>query len=154
MEVWEIDAREQARDLVARYNACGDADLLDEMVALFARDAVMDVGAWGCHEGIEAIRSFFEGVRRNPSQTEAGERRLIRHFTATHRIDVDSADGVRGQCYYQVLTNEGLDHWGRYVDVYGLEDARFRFKRRTVFVDGMTAGGWAEARMAQTGDAS
>ncbi len=150
MEVWELIARESARDLVARYNACGDADELEEMISLFADDAVMDVGPWGRHEGAAAIRAFFEGVRR-PSGTDgsAGERRFIRHFTATHRIDVESPVAARGQCYFVVLTSDGVDHWGRYVDRYTQRGGIWYFSQREVFVDGVTPGGWADARRAR-----
>jgi hypothetical protein len=152
MEIWEIVARENARDLVARYNACGDADELDEMTALFDEDAVMDVGAWGRHEGIDAIRAFLDGVRRPAGGGDAaGERRFIRHFTATHRIDVASPDDASGQCYFVVLTTDGVDHWGRYVDRYRQRHGVWRFALREVIVEGVTPGGWADARRARVG---
>jgi hypothetical protein len=156
MEIWELIARESARDLVARYNACGDADELEEMISLFADDAVMDVGPWGVHEGIDAIRAFFEGVRR-PAKTDGGggdraERRFIRHFTATHRIDVDGPESARGRCYFVVFTAEGVDHWGRYVDRYTNRHGVWRFARREVVVEGVTPGGWADARRARTSE--
>jgi ketosteroid isomerase-like protein len=150
MELWELVARESARDLVARYNACGDADEIEAMVALFAEDAVMEVGEWGRHEGREAIRAFFAGVRSPAEKDPAAQRRLIRHFTATHCIDVESPEHARGQCYFLVLTHSGLDHWGRYIDRYGTENGSWRFARREVVVDGVTPGGWAEARRKQT----
>jgi len=151
MELEELIARESARDLVARYNACGDADELDAMVALFADDAVMDVGPWGQHAGIEAIRAFFEGVRRPANEDgAAGSRRFIRHFTATHRIDVEDDEHARGQCYFAVLTSGGLDHWGRYIDRYVLQRGEWRFAHREVVVEGVTPGGWADARQART----
>jgi len=152
VEPFELIARESARDLVARYNACGDADELDEMISLFAHDAVMDVGPWGVHAGIDAIRAFFEGVRR-PAKTggEAGERRFIRHFTATHHIVVEGPDAARGRCYFAVLTADGLDHWGRYVDCYVRREGAWYFGRREVFVEGVTPGGWAAARRARAG---
>ena len=149
MDLQELVARESARDLVARYNACGDGDQLGEMIDLFARDAVMDVGEWGLHEGIDAIRAFFEGVRRPAGGDPAAERRYIRHFTATHRIDVDGPNRATGQCYFMVITAHGLDHWGRYLDVYVTEDGAWRFGRREVVVEGVTPGGWADARRTQ-----
>jgi len=149
MELWELSARESARDLVARYNACGDADEIDAMVALFAADAVIEVGDWGRHAGRSAIRAFFEGVRRPARGGPASERRFIRHFTATHRIDVRGPERASGQCYFAVLTAQGLDHWGRYLDEYVLEDGVWRFARRQVVVDAVTPGGWADHRRAR-----
>ena len=42
MELWELEARESIRDLVARYNANGDSGRFDPMLELFAEDATLD----------------------------------------------------------------------------------------------------------------
>lgn len=140
METWELVARESIRDLVARYNASGDSGRFDTMLELFTEDAVLVVPD-GTHEGRENIRMFFESVAAgNDRRTGV---RLIRHFTATHQIDVLDPDAARGRCYYQVLTDAGLDHWGRYVDRYRRADAGWRFQERRVSVDGWIPDGWA-----------
>ena len=51
----EVAAREAIRDLVARYNANGDAGRFDDVVALFAPDAVMELPNGEVLEGREAI---------------------------------------------------------------------------------------------------
>jgi hypothetical protein len=38
--------------------------------------------------------------------------------------------------YFFVITDIGLDHWGRYVDRYVVEDNRWKFAARQVTVDG------------------
>ena len=53
MEAWELDAREQIRDLVAAYNAHGDRGRFDELLALFADDASMDIGDGATYEGAD-----------------------------------------------------------------------------------------------------
>ena len=144
METWELIVRESIRDLVARYNASGDAGRFDTMLELFTEDAVLVVPD-GTHQGRENIRVFFESVA-----TGNGRRpgvRLIRHFTATHQIDVLDRHAARGRCYYQVLTDAGLDHWGRYVDRYRRTDAGWRFQERRVSIDGTVPGGWAADRL-------
>ncbi len=144
METWELVARESIRDLVARYNASGDAGRFDTMLELFTDDAILVVPD-GTHQGRENIRMFFESVA-----TGNGRRpgvRLIRHFTATHQIDVLDLHAARGRCYYQVLTDAGLDHWGRYVDRYRRTDAGWRFQERRVSIDGTVPGGWAADRL-------
>jgi ketosteroid isomerase-like protein len=142
METWELEARESIRDLVARYNANGDAGRIDPMVELFAGDAVLEVPDETVRGG-DAIRGFFRGV--------AGDKtgHLLRHFTATHQIDVDSPDAARGRCYYAVLTEDGLDHWGRYLDRYRRVAGAWRFGERRVTVDGRVPGGWADRRLAR-----
>jgi len=140
MEMWELVARESIRDLVARYNASGDSGRFDPMLELFTEDAVLVVPD-GTHQGRENIRAFFETIAAGNDRRPGV--RLIRHFTATHQIDVLDPDAARGRCYYQVLTDEGLDHWGRYVDRYRRAAAGWRFEERRVGIDGWIPGGWA-----------
>ena len=140
MEGWELCARESIRDLVARYNANGDAGRFDPMLALFTEDARLVVPERRL-EGRAAIRAFFEEVARgSPERPPPGP---LRHFTATLQIDLEDEAHARGRCYYQVLTGRGLDHWGRYVDRYRREADRWLFAERVVHVDGRVAGAWA-----------
>jgi uncharacterized protein (TIGR02246 family) len=140
VERYELEAREAIRDLVARYNACGDSGRFDAMLALFAEDAVLELDD-ATLTGRAAIRAFFEGVAQ---RTGAGRSaRFVRHFTATHQIDVLSEREARGYCYFAVLTEAGLDHWGRYRDRYRCENGRWLLARRKVTLDAKTEGGWA-----------
>ncbi len=165
MELWELVARERIRDLVARYNANADAGRFDEVVALFADDAVMELvsadGETRSFDGSEAIRSLLAGTkaawgrrggdqgrgggqegaddrragRRNPDNQDRG-RHHVRHFVATHQIDVLDRAHARGRSYFLVLTAHGLDHWGRYVDEYEPRDGDWRITRRRALSDG------------------
>lgn len=139
MEPWEIGAREAIRDLVARYNANGDAGRFDAMLALFAEDARLEVPGETLR-GLDAIRKFMEGVASDEGRKPI---QLLRHFTATHQIDLESPTTARGRCYFQVLTDAGLDHWGRYVDTYVEHDGRWLFSTRRVSVDGAVPGSWS-----------
>jgi len=136
----EIEARESIRDLVARYNASGDAGRFDAMLALFAEEARLEVPGETLR-GRAAIREFMERVASGAGRKPI---RLLRHFTATHQIDVESPDTARGRCYYQVLTEDGLDHWGRYVDAYVKHGDRWLFAARKVSVDGAVPDSWAQ----------
>jgi uncharacterized protein (TIGR02246 family) len=140
VEAWELAARESIRDLVARYNANGDSGRFDPMLELFAEDAVLEVPGRRL-EGRAAIRAFLAGVAAG----EGGRPRVrvLRHFTATLQIDLEDEGAARGRCYYQVLTEKGLDHWGRYVDRYRREGGRWLFAERCVSVDGTVPGSWA-----------
>jgi len=143
VEPFEIEARECIRDLVARYNASGDAGRFDAMLALFADDATFEFES-DTLAGRPAIRAFFERVAERTGAGRAAA--FVRHFTATHQIDVVSADEARGRCYYAVLTERGLDHWGRYVDEYRRVDGRWLFRRRKVTLDAAMPGGWGASR--------
>jgi hypothetical protein len=75
---------------------------------------------------------------------------LVRHFTSTHQIDLRGPAEGLGRCYYAVLSNVGLDHWGRYVDRYVFERERWLFAERKVSIDGAVPNGWgARGRMSE-----
>lgn len=141
MDLEELVARESIRDLVARYNSNGDSGRFDEVLELFAPDAVMDTDG-EIHDGRHAIRAMFEAAAATVAAHGAG-RRYIRHHTSTLQIDLLSPSTARSRCYYQVLTPEGLDHWGRYLDEYAVVEGRWVFSRRREILDGLVPGGWA-----------
>jgi hypothetical protein len=145
MELWELEARESIRDLVARYNANGDSGRIDAMAELFAEDAVMVIAPDAEHAGRKAIHAMFSGVASGTRDQRGSGFRFIRHYTATHQIDVLSPTQARGRCYYAVLTDRGLDHWGRYIDEYRCIDGRWQFWRRTCTTDARVEGSWAQA---------
>jgi len=158
MELWELVARESIRDCIARYNANGDRGRIDDMVGVFAPDAVMESGGRS-FVGRDAIHAFFSGVAdgtRPPTAAAApttptedwiarGKQPFIRHFTGTTLIDVISETEARARSYYVVLTVHGVDHWGRYFDEYGMVDGRWLITRRTEKTDAVYEGGWGAA---------
>ena len=142
MDVDELIARESIRDLVARYNSTADSARFEETMALFATDAVMDVEGER-HDGRDAIRAMFEGAKDSLAEHTGGRPKYLRHFTSTLQIDVTGPATAKGRCYYHVLLPEGLDHWGRYIDEYGLVDGRWVFTFRREVMDGYVVGGFA-----------
>jgi hypothetical protein len=138
MEQWMLSAREEIRDLVARYNANGDTGRFDQVIELFAPDAVMETEGRNRYVGLAEIRTVFTGVAEGTAGSD--QPRYLRHFTATHQIDLVDETHATGRLYYQVLTAVGLDHWGRYMDDYGVVDGHWRFVRRRVTVDGHSPG--------------
>ena len=163
MELWEIEAHVQIRNLVAAYNANGDSGRFDEMMRVFAPDGVLEAGGVR-HEGHAGIRAFVSGVADGKPRALAapgdapeagaggsttGRRRFIRHFTATHEITVLSPERATGYSYYQVLTQDGLDHWGRYFDEYVNLDGTWLIAHRRATTDAAIKGGWGAARTDQ-----
>lgn len=144
METWELIARESIRDIVARYNSNGDRGRIDEMMTLFTPDAHLQVPGHAAQEGIDAIRTFFTTVAGGDDNSF--ELTSLHHHIATHQIDIIDEQLARGRCYFAVYTQEGLDHWGRYIDEYHCHDGKWKFQRREVRVDGITPGGWADSR--------
>jgi uncharacterized protein (TIGR02246 family) len=138
MEPWVLVAREEIRDLVARYNANGDTGRFAQVLELFAPDAVMETGDGRAYTGHDQIIDIFTGARDRSSYGDHPV--YLRHMTATHQIEVLDESTATGRCYYQVLTAIGLDHWGRYIDEYKIVDGSWRFARRRVTLDGQNPG--------------
>jgi hypothetical protein len=133
VENWQIAARESIRDLVIRYNSNGDSGRFADVLALFAPDAVMELED-RTYAGIESITTIFTGTRDRLRGD--GRQGYVRHFTATHQIDVVSESSASGRCYFSVLSPIGLDHWGRYIDRYRTLDGQWKFAHRRVVIDG------------------
>ena len=126
-------ARDEIRDLVARYNANGDTGRFAQVRGLFTDDAVMRIEPDQEYVGLEAIMTIFTGTSESTSSSSVTH---VRHFTSTHQIDFDDSSHATGRLYFAVLTDIGLDHWGRYVDRYVKTADGWRFAHRSVSVDG------------------
>jgi hypothetical protein len=146
MDVHDLIARESIRDLVARYNAYGDSGRFEALAELFAGDAVMEIVQLGGgvvrHEGRDDIGRIFSRVSDRIESRPGDGPSYIRHFTATHQIDLVDADHAEGRLYFVVLMPHGLDHWGRYVDRYQRVADGWVFAHRKVHVEGRTADSW------------
>ena len=129
-------AREHIRDLVTRYNSNSDTGRFGPVPELFAVDAVMELatgdGSFDTYEGRDAIMTIFTGTQeRIATRPEATTPPYVRHYTATHQIDLADAEHASGRCYFAVILASGLDHWGRYLDRYVRDtDGRWRFAHR------------------------
>jgi hypothetical protein len=143
MQPWELAAREAIRDLVARYNANADTGRFEQVLDLFGPEATMTLfgdGEERVYAGREEIKEIFTGARdmfRSVADAHAGPL-YVRHFVATHQIDVVDRQHAKGRSYFQVLMAHGLDHWGRYLDEYVEADGRWRFLSRQVHTDGFS----------------
>lgn len=146
MEVWELAAREQIRDTIARYAHCVDGGRFDDLVELFVPDGVLEVEGEPAHRGRDAILAFVIGTGRDLA-AETGAPR-IRHHVGNVVIELDAPERARARCYFLAVTDRGVDHWGRYRDELVPSGDRWRFAHRRVRTDGAAPGGWAAGRTA------
>ncbi len=144
MQVDDVVVRESVRDLIARYNTNGDTGRFEAVVELFAPDAVV-TSAGRTFTGHDGVRELFGSA--GASLVELSEVPIMRHFTASHQIDVLEDGGATSYCYFQAFVGTGgLDHWGRYIDRFGPVDGRLRFTARRIVIDGRVPDGWADRR--------
>jgi SnoaL-like domain len=156
MEMWEVIARESIRDRIARWNANGDAGRYADMVQVLAPDVEFEATGSPALRGRDAVLEFLGGVGHR-KQTELsgtggaaagrylppGGRPSIRHYTSTINIDLESETHARVRSYYVVLSASGLDHWGRYLDEFGVVDGEWLITHRTITTEGVDPDGWA-----------
>ncbi len=136
MEHWELIARECIRDTVARYNHAGDRGRYDEMIGCFVPDGVLAIVDGGEHRGHDALRLFFSG----PGGTAAPGLTQLRHCVTNLLIDIDAEDAASASSYFEVITDIGLDHWGRYRDRFVSAGDRWLIAERSVKTDGYAPG--------------
>jgi hypothetical protein len=134
-------AREEIRDLLARYNLAGDRGRIDEMADCFCEDGILEVrGDWTAR-GRSAIAARLAPVR---DATVGG---WVRHHLTTHRAESESPIDARGWTYFLVMTERGLDHAGRYVDRFRCVDGVWLLAHRSVVVEWRSPDGrFASAR--------
>ncbi len=138
MDATELAAREAIRELVARYAQLIDRARIDDVVALFTADGVLEANDHPPARGHDAIRAFFDDARTRLAA--ATTRPFIRHHVSTLTIDVLGSDDAEAAAYFLVVTDVGPDHWGRYRDRLARVDGRWLFRHRRVRTDGATAG--------------
>jgi hypothetical protein len=132
METWETAAREEIRELVARYNHLGDGGRVEELSLLFEPEAVFEIDtAPEPLVGRRAIADFLGGL----ADQHTGEQNLtyVRHHVSGLTIEFESDHEATGAAYWLVLADPGLWSWGRYRDRYRRgDDGAWRFARRRV----------------------
>jgi SnoaL-like domain len=145
MEVWELAAREEIRETLARYHHFGDSAKFAEMAALFAVDGVLEVRGEQAIEGRAAIVDYLNGVNRDV--VAMSDVPMLRHYSTNVTITVLSEHEATAASAFLVLAETGLDHWGRYRDRLVAADDGWRFAHRLVRTDGYAPDGWAIKRL-------
>ena len=144
MKSWELEAREEIRETLARYNQYGDSGRFGEMAALFAVDGVLEIHGESTVAGRDAIVEYLEAVKRDVLALSNVP--MLRHYATNVTITVSSPSEAAAASSFLVLAESGLDHWGRYRDRLVPEDDGWRFAHRLVRTDGYAPDGWAIRR--------
>jgi len=144
VELWEVTAREQIRDTLARYAHCADSGRFEELVSLFTPDGVLEVDGHPARQGRDAILEFLGRTRTSLGATL--ERPYIRHHISSLVVDVEGPAIARAASYFLAITQQGPDHWGRYRDRLVVDDGRWLLAHRRVRPDGHSANSWRATR--------
>jgi uncharacterized protein (TIGR02246 family) len=143
VDLWEITARSEIDDLMARYARYADSGRSSELAALFTDDGVLTAGGDDV-QGRDAITAYLDANKASLAGRDPIGR--IRHHVSTRRIDLTSRTAAHATSYFLAITATGPDHWGLYRDELVHDGAHWRFARRAAVVEGRAPGSWAERR--------
>jgi hypothetical protein len=118
MEMWELVARERIRDTIARYNWSGDALRIDDLTQCFCADGELEVRGVTTARGRAAIAAFLGGVTDRIDAVTSDVKRVVRHNVTNIRFTEFTPERASVAAYFTVVTEIGLDHFGRYRDVF------------------------------------
>lgn len=133
VELWELAAREHIRDTLARYTWSGDAGKIDDLALTFAPDGVLEIRGEEPLRGRDAIAARLGGVATTP--VAPGVKRIVRHNLANIRFTAVSAERAAVSSYFTVVTEIGLDHYGRYRDEFARVGDQWLITHRFVSTD-------------------
>lgn len=134
MEMWELVAREQIRDTLARYNWSGDAGRLNALADTFCADGVLEIRGLEPLRGRSEIATFLGGIT-GKIVIDADVTPIVRHNVANVLFTELAPDRARVDSYFTVVTHMGLDHYGRYRDILVPESDTWLIKHRKVSTD-------------------
>ena len=134
MEMWELAAREQIRDTLARYNWSGDAGRLDGLAETFCTDGVLEIRGFAPLRGRSEIVAFLGGVTGDIAD-KLDVNPVVRHNLANVLFTGLTRERANVSSYFTVLTHIGLDHFGRYRDTLVPEGGTWLIKHRKVSTD-------------------
>lgn len=140
LELWELVAREQIRDTLARYNWSGDMGRLDGLADTFCTDGILEIRGLNPLRGRAEIVAFLSGITGNVAagaDKKDAERikPVVRHNVANVLFTGLTRDRADVSSYFTVVTHVGFDHFGRYRDTLVPDGGRWLIKHRKVSTD-------------------
>ena len=145
MELWQLEAYAEIRDLISAYNSFGDRGRFDQLLELFAETAVMDINDGRIYEGTDQIKTVFTDSSDSLSKDDSPS--YIQHHTSSTHIEFEGDKKASSKSYFSVFLSNGIDHWGRYEDKFENINGKWLFVYRRVKTDGYLPEGWAAKRL-------
>ena len=134
MEIWELSAREQIRDTLARYNWSGDSGRLEGLAETFCTDGVLEIRGGAELRGRSEIVAFLGGVTGQLA-SNAAVKPIVRHNLGNVLFTALTPEQAHVSSYFTVVTHIGLDHFGRYRDTLVPVGDTWLIKHRKVSTD-------------------
>jgi hypothetical protein len=142
MTVDEMLARECIRNTLASYTMAGDRLRLEEFLAVFTPDAVLESEGVAeedafRYEGVEQIGRWLTRWSERAADENAPTHRatFVRHHLATSLVEFTDSDSARARTYWTAYTDVGPDHCGYYLDRLRRSGEKWLIAHRRVRLD-------------------
>lgn len=137
-----LEAKEEIRDLVARYCHYVDFGCFDEWMDLFTDDALWQCPMFGRYSGKAELQNLVDNYKIYLSK----EKTKGRHYVVNLHYDVDAKAGhATGACYWSMFhAAEGkteVIRSGRYIDKIEKVNGKWLFKERIIDHDSLPSKG-------------
>ena len=129
----ELMAREDIRQLMARYNTAGDTGRKDAFASVFTENAQLMAPGLNLQGRDAIVAGLFPAAGSAPSVQPTFK--VYRHHLTTSLVEFISELSARGRTYFLVITDIGLDHCGVYSDEFRREGDAWKLAKRQVRVD-------------------
>lgn len=144
MNVESLFAVEAIRKTMAEYVSHTDNGRTREFGLLFGETGEFVLPDGSSYGGAAAITAALEGhgayFQANPDKAPLD---YLRHHAATADICLTGERTATAECYFISVTQERVDHWGKWIDQFvRAQDGRWLFARRVVVTDGYDPAGW------------
>lgn len=141
MTIDEMLAREGIRQTLANYTLAGDRLRIDEFVAVFTSNAIMesdkvaDADAFR-YEGHAEIRQWLTRWSNPPAADQkTHQATFVRHHLSTCQIELMDTNTARARTYWVAYTDIGPDHSGYYLDSFKKVEDTWLINHRRVRMD-------------------
>jgi 3-phenylpropionate/cinnamic acid dioxygenase small subunit len=140
MTLEELLVHESIRQTMANYTMAGDRLRVDDFVAVFTEDAVLESERVResdsfHYSGRDEIRQWIMRWSR-PGETESAPRAtFVRHLLSTCQIELMGSDAAKARTYWVAYTDIGADHCGHYIDIFRKVGEQWLIAHRKVRLD-------------------
>ncbi len=142
MTLEEMLARESIRQTMARYTMAGDRLRLDDFLAVFTADAILESEGVAeedafRYEGIEQISHWISRWtnRTGDQHAPTHQATFVRHHLSTSLIEFTGPENAKASTYWTAYTDIGPDHCGYYLDRFNKTGEQWLIAHRRVRLD-------------------
>lgn len=142
MTLEELIDRESIRQTLANYNMAGDRLKVDDFVAVFTQEGILETESVPehdgfCYRGRDEIRAWLTRWQRgdSTSTTPTHQASFVRHHLSTCDIKLLSVTEARSRTYWTAYTDIGADHGGYYLDALQKVDGEWLIAHRRIRLD-------------------